>query len=282
VAPLLVLAGLFAIVSWFGLWRVVGDPLRYAILAAFVLAAVYLVARGPPPCRQAAALHRVEQASGLLTRRRRSATTSPSAAAIHSGAQWLAHREALASIGGSAAACRPSLAARPLAWFLAVLLLVVGFVYAGPERIDKLFEAFAGGEPVAATVARIDAWVTPPAYTSRPPIFLTGDRARPPGSAYSVPVGSVVTVRTGGITTSPSRASARPAGASKRLAGSEAAATLPAGEARRSNARLPREGHRRRRPPRRPPEAMAWRFNVEPDLRPRSISSGRRPRRAAL
>ena len=45
VAPLLVLAGLFAIVSWFGLWRVVSDPVRIAILAAFALGAVYLVLR---------------------------------------------------------------------------------------------------------------------------------------------------------------------------------------------------------------------------------------------
>ena len=40
--------------------------------------------------------------------------------------------------------------------------------------------------------------MTPPAYTGRAPIFLTGEAAKPPGTEYSVPVGSVVTVRTGG------------------------------------------------------------------------------------
>ncbi|MBN9021838.1 MAG: DUF4175 family protein, partial [Rhizobiales bacterium] len=45
VAPILVLAGLFAIVSWFGLWRVVSDPVRLVILAAFGLAAIGLALR---------------------------------------------------------------------------------------------------------------------------------------------------------------------------------------------------------------------------------------------
>ena len=61
----------------------------------------------------------------------------------------------------------------------------MAFIVAGPERRERLTEAFRGGEPVAATIARIDAWVTPPAYTSRPPIFLTGEAARP--RAASIP-----------------------------------------------------------------------------------------------
>jgi len=205
-AAVLVLAGLFAIVSWFGLWRVVSDPVRIAILVAFAIGAMLLAVsafRLHAPAR-AAALQRVEQATGLL---HRPATAFGDAIAVGrddpaAEALWLAHRERLLAslerlrVGMPA----PGLARRdPLALrFLAVLLLVVGFVYAGSERADKLLEAFRGGEPVAVTVARIDAWVTPPAYTSRPPIFLTGDRAKPSGSDYSVPVGSIVTVRTGG------------------------------------------------------------------------------------
>ncbi|MEQ9690355.1 MAG: DUF4175 family protein, partial [Bauldia litoralis] len=69
-APVLVLAGVFAIVSWFGLWRVVSDPVRYGILGAFAVAAAYLIVhffRLARPARSAA-LARIETATGLLHR----------------------------------------------------------------------------------------------------------------------------------------------------------------------------------------------------------------------
>jgi uncharacterized protein (TIGR02302 family) len=79
-----------------------------------------------------------------------------------------------------------------------VLVLVIAFFYAGPDRNERVNQAFVGGDPTSVIVDRIDAWVTPPAYTSRAPLFLTGDAARPTGTAYAVPEGSMVTVRTGG------------------------------------------------------------------------------------
>ena len=205
-APLLTLAAIFASVSWFGLWRLVADPLRIAILAAFVLAAAWLARRAFRLRRPArlAALARVEQATGALHRPATAFTDRLAVGANDPTAEalWIAHRTRLLSAldGLKAGLPAPGLAKRdPLALrFLAVLVVAVAFVYAGPERIEKLKEAFAGGEPPSATVARIDAWVTPPAYTSRAPVFLTGDAARPPGTVYSIPVGSVVTVRTGG------------------------------------------------------------------------------------
>jgi len=206
VAPLLVLAGLFAILSWLGLWRVVSDPVRYAILASFALAAVALAWRAFRLRRPArlAALARVEQATGALHRpataltdRLAVGTRDPTAETL-----WIAHRMRLLSALDKVRAGLPSpgLARRdPLALrFLAILVFAVAFIYAGAERAERLAEAFKGGEPPAATVARIDAWVTPPAYTGRAPIFLTGEAARPAGTVYSVPAGSVVTVRTGG------------------------------------------------------------------------------------
>ncbi|MCA9309824.1 MAG: aldehyde dehydrogenase family protein, partial [Phycisphaerales bacterium] len=79
-------------------------------------------------------------------------------------ALWDAHRRrtlaALARLRSGIPT--PRLAARdPLALrFLVMLLFVVGFVVAGPERIARLGEAFRGGETTAAAIARIDAWVT--------------------------------------------------------------------------------------------------------------------------
>jgi uncharacterized protein (TIGR02302 family) len=205
-APFLVLAGLFVSLSWLGLWRLTSTPIRFTILAGFVAAAAYLVGRVTRfalPTR-AAAFSRVEQATGAEHRPATSFTDQLATAPddLTGQALWFAHRRRLLAALGSlrAGTPRPRLDARdPAALrFLVALLLIVGFIVAGPERIDRIGEAFHGGETTAAAIARIDAWVTPPAYTGRPPIFLTGEAARAAGSEYSVPTGSVVTVRTGG------------------------------------------------------------------------------------
>ena len=205
-APFLTIAALFAAVSWLGLWRLTSAPVRYAVLAAFAAAVIYFVwrtTRFTLPSR-AAAFSRVEQSTGAL---HRPATSFADQLALGSGdpttqALWLAHRRRLlAAIERlRAGAPAPRLAAHdPYALrFLVALLFVVGFIVAGPERLERLGEAWQGGETTAAAVARIDAWVTPPTYTGRPPIFLTGETAKPADGVYSVPTGSVVTVRTGG------------------------------------------------------------------------------------
>ena len=163
----------------------------------------------------------------------------------------------------------PRLAARdPYALrFLVLLLFVVGFVIAGPERIARLGEAFRGGESTAAAIARIDAWVTPPAYTGRPPIFLTGEAAKPPGTEYSVPIGSVVTVRTGGthdLAVMALRRRQADAGRAqwrrKQAAAADAAAPLEhqVTLSRAGSVTIEKSGH----------EIAGWNFTVEPDNPP--------------
>jgi uncharacterized protein (TIGR02302 family) len=274
-APLLVLAGLFAVLSWFGLWRQVADIPRLGILIAFAVAAGYFVFRGRDIRRpgRAPALARVEQATGALHRpatayadRLATGASDPTAEVL-----WAAHRtRLLASLQRLKTGIpAPGLARRdPYAIrFLAALLFIVAFLFAGPERSERLGEAFRGGEPVAATIARIDAWVTPPAYTSEPPIFLTGEAAKPAGTSFSVPAGSVVTVRTGGAHDLDV--------VSKGETGEVAAETVqPANEAPAANGDQPlewqvklsaaatvviRKGER---------EIAAWSFNVEPDNPP--------------
>jgi uncharacterized protein (TIGR02302 family) len=187
-APFVTLAALFAALSWLGLWRLTATPVRWAILAAFLAAALYLVwrlFRFRLPTR-AAAFARVEQATGALHRPATSFADriATGAADPASQALWIAHRRRLLASLTDLRAGTPSprLDRRdPYALrFLVALVFVVAFFVAGPERIARIGEAFQGGEPVAATLARIDAWVTPPEYTSRPPIFLTGESARPP------------------------------------------------------------------------------------------------------
>ncbi len=274
-APILVLAGLFAIVSWFGLWRVVSDPVRFVILAAFAAAAIFLAIRAfrlRRPAR-AAALARVEMATGALHRPATAFTDRLAVGAADPAAEalWMAHRERLLASLDNLKAGLPSpglTRSDPVAIrFLAILLFVVAFFFAGPERGDKLAEAFRGGEPVATTIARIDAWVTPPAYTSRAPIFLTGEAAKPSGSEYSVPIGSIVTVRTGGANdlavVSGDENGETPAG----IVTPKDGAAIPAAgqpverqvELRKPAEVVVRKGER---------DVMAWKFTVEADHAP--------------
>ncbi len=274
IAPFLTLAALFAALSWFGLWRIASTPVRFAILALFVVAIVWFAARAlrfAAPTR-AAAFARVEQATGALHRpataftdRLASRPDDPVGRAL-----WEAHRRRML---GSLEALRAGLPAPRLAAhdpyalrFLVVLLFVVGFVMAGPERIARLGEAFRGGESTAAAIARIDAWVTPPAYTGRAPIFLTGEAAKPPGIEYSVPVGSVVTVRTGGshdlavIASLAGKTEPVAPTLSKQVAASDAAAPLEhqVTLARAGSVTIEKSGH----------EITGWQFKVEPDNPP--------------
>ncbi len=204
--PLLLLAGLFLAASWFGLWRVLPDVARIAIVVVFGLAALLallLPARVRVPGR-AAALARVEHATGAL---HRPATAFSDTLALGRDdhqvqAIWAAHRERLlASFGRlKAGAPAPGMAQRdPFALrYVVLLLLAVGFVFAGGERTQRIAEAFRGAAAAAApAVTRIDAWATPPAYTGRPPVFLTGDGVRLPDGAITVPAGTEITVRIG-------------------------------------------------------------------------------------
>ncbi|RUU14026.1 TIGR02302 family protein, partial [Mesorhizobium sp. M7A.T.Ca.TU.009.01.3.2] len=81
---------------------------------------------------------------------------------------------------------------------VAALLLVTAFAFSfGPTggRISDGFTAHGARDIVPP---RIDAWVTPPAYTGKPPIFLTAD-ANQAIPTFTVPEGSDVSLRvTGG------------------------------------------------------------------------------------
>ena len=83
----------------------------------------------------------------------------------------------------------PRLSARdPFALRALVLVLVVAtFFAAGGDRTKRVAAAFDWHGVVTPANYRIDAWVTPPAYTGRPPLILPGlrpgersQRAAPP------------------------------------------------------------------------------------------------------
>lgn len=74
------------------------------------------------------------------------------------------------------------------------LLFVIGFAVSFGRDAGRLSDAFRFDRPINANPIRIDAWVTPPYYTHRPPVYLS-NRQVEKTSVVEVPQGSVVTVR---------------------------------------------------------------------------------------
>lgn len=213
ILPVLLVAAAFLTVSWFGLWRVLPDLLRFAVLGLFGLAALVAVlpvfgARLPGRLTALARVERVtatpHRPASSLDDRLAGEVSDPATRFL-----WAAHRERLVAGLGElrAGAPSPGLARRdPLALrFLAIIVLAVSFVFAAGQHTVRVAEAFRAPAPdvppeEAVLTARIDAWATPPAYTGRPPVFLTG-RAVRTDPIIPVPADTTVVVRIAGAAT---------------------------------------------------------------------------------
>ena len=208
-ATLATALGLFLAFSWAGLWLVL-PPLARAIgMLLFVL--VTAIAATP------LALLRLPSAADGLRRLDRSSSEShrPATAVADeiaansqdpvAQALWRAHVErALISARKLKAGWpQPRLALRdPMALRALVLILTVATYFAaGSDRIKRVTAAFDWHGVVAPANFRIDAWVTPPGYTGRPPVMLAGLRPgeTPQSTApVLVPAGSQLVIRSTG------------------------------------------------------------------------------------
>ena len=208
-ATLATALGLFLAFSWAGLWMML-PPLGRAICLA-VFALLTLIAAMPLLWLRLPSIHdglrRLDRSSGE-THRPATAVADDIAANQHdpvAQALWRAHVErALMSARKLKAGWpSPQLSLRdPIALRALVLILAVAtFFAAGGERIKRITAAFDWQGVVAPANFRIDAWVTPPVYTGRPPVMLAGLRPgeTPQASALvAVPVGSQLVVRATG------------------------------------------------------------------------------------
>ena len=201
--------GLFLAFSWAGLWLVL-PPLARAIgLLLFVV--VTAIAAAPLAMLRlpsaAEGLRRLDRSSGEA-HRPATAVEDEMAANRHdpvAQALWHAHieRALLSARKLKAGWPQPRLALRdPIALRALVLILAVAtFFAAGGERVKRVTAAFDWTGVVAPANFRIDAWVTPPVYTGRPPVMLAG--LRPGETAHatapvSVPAGSQLVIRSTG------------------------------------------------------------------------------------
>ncbi|MCA0011213.1 TIGR02302 family protein [Mesorhizobium sp. B292B1B] len=203
--PLLVVASLFLSISWLGLFPRLPDAARIGLVAAFgvaTLAALYPLRFFRMP-GGAEIDRRIEAANHLLHHPVQTQTDRPSGReSSFSQALWREHQKRMADRLDSLGADVPRTRVPERdPWGLravAALLLVTAFAFSFGPTGGRVADAFSARDAHDAVPPRIDAWVTPPAYTGKPPIFLTAD-ANQAAPAFHVPEGSDVSLRvTGG------------------------------------------------------------------------------------
>src|SRR5713226_251517 len=208
-ARLLTVAGLFLAVSWAGLWLALPFVARAIGLCVFVLlalGALLPLVRFRWPSREAG-LNRLDRGTGIRHRPATAltdtlATQDPVALAL-----WQAQRErTLASIKRIRAGLPSPRLVIHDPWALRALvavLMLAAYIAAGDERGLRTGAAFDWNGVLSPANIRVDAWVTPPLYTGKPPIILSAankDAAMPAAGPLPVPAGSTLIVRSSGGT----------------------------------------------------------------------------------
>ncbi|MEA2940436.1 MAG: hypothetical protein QOD09_965 [Bradyrhizobium sp.] len=206
-ARLLTVGGLFLVASWAGLWLALPSLARaigLLLFAALALAALFPLLKFRWPSREAA-LSRLDRGTGIRHRPATAltdtlATQDPVALAL-----WQAQRErTLASIKRIRAGLPSPRLTIHDPWALRALvavMMVATFVAAGEERTARVAAAFDWNGVLSPANIRVDAWVTPPVYTGRPPVILSAankDAAASDAGPLPVPAGSTLIVRSSG------------------------------------------------------------------------------------
>lgn len=207
-ARLLTVLGLFLVVSWAGLWLALpffARAIGLVIFAGVAIVVLFPLLRFRWPSREEA-LARLDRGSGIRHRPATTLTDTLSSQDPVAQALWQAQRErTLASIKRIRAGLpHPRLALHD-PWALRALvmvMLVATFFAAGDERAMRLGAAFDWNGVLAPANVRVDAWVTPPLYTGKPPIILSAANkeaaALPASGPLAVPAGSTLIVRSSG------------------------------------------------------------------------------------
>jgi uncharacterized protein (TIGR02302 family) len=206
-ASLLCVLGLFLAASWAGLWLALPFIARAVGLVLFVvlaLAALFPLLKFRWPSREDG-LGRLDRGTGIRHRPATALTDTLKTQDPVAVALWQAQRErTLASIKRIRAGLPSPRLAIHDPWALralVVVMLVASYVAAGDERTERVAAAVDWNGVLAPANVRVDAWVTPPLYTSKPPIILSAankDAATPDAGALPVPAGSTLIVRSSG------------------------------------------------------------------------------------
>lgn len=200
-------AGVFVLISLFGLWQWLPRDVHQALLWAFAIAfAVSLVPliRVRAPTHEEA-LRRLEARSGVPHRPasafKDTLAGEPAGAAL---LLWRAHRRRLAALVGRLRPGAPHPRTDtydPFALRAALILLLAVAVLAHRNELGpRLRAAFTLAPSVPSAELRVDAWITPPVYTRLPPVMLASGPlaavSRDGGEkVWEVPEGSELSIR---------------------------------------------------------------------------------------
>ena len=276
-ARLLTIVGLFLVISWAGVWLALPFVARAVGLGLFVLAAVgalFPLIRFRWPSREEG-LSRLDRGSGIRHRPATALTDTLGTEDPVAQALWRAQRErTLASLSRIRAGLPSPRLPIHDPWALralVVVMMVAAYVAAGDERMLRTEAAFDWNGVLSPANIRVDAWVTPPLYTGRPPIILSAankEAGVPPAGPLPVPIGSTLIVRSSG-------------GTLEVLAGGGLTEAQPAEQAPKgTNERhftIVGDGTAQVRAPSGQPQ---WKFSAIPD-RPPAISLVKDPERQA-
>jgi uncharacterized protein (TIGR02302 family) len=203
--PAILVAILFLSTAWFGLFPRLPDMARLALTGGFgiaLLASLYPLRFFRKPT-SAEVDRRIEAANEL--RHNPLQVQADRLSGRESGfsqALWREHQKRMAESLNRLGADRPRTRVPERdPWALravAALVFTVALAFSFGPFGGSIGDAFTMKPAEPAEPPRIDAWVTPPAYTGKPPVFLKADAAQAT-APFSVPAGSEVALRvTGG------------------------------------------------------------------------------------
>ncbi|TNM60742.1 TIGR02302 family protein [Aliirhizobium smilacinae] len=201
------IVALFFSASWFGIFRLSPDWLRWILLTVFLfglLATLLPFARIRwPSANEADRL--LEDRNNLPHQPVGVQEDEPAFETPFSRALWKEHQirmaERIAAL--DAGMPQPDIAKHDRFGLRAIpaLIFTVALAFSFSNNGGTLGDAFVPAPPAPSINPdlRIDAWLTPPSYTGRAPVFLTGQQAQNNSGTVSIPQNSALTVRvTGG------------------------------------------------------------------------------------
>jgi uncharacterized protein (TIGR02302 family) len=205
VLPAVVVGSLFLSLSWLGVFRLMPDIARLGLMAIFAVAFIgsLLPLRGFRKPATAEIDARIERANRLDHNPVQVQSDRPSGRRTSfADALWREHQRrmaaGLANIGGDLPRTRVP---ERDPWGLravALLVFVTAFAFSFGPLGGRLTDAFRAHATAEVLPPRIDAWVTPPAYTGKAPVYLTAEANRDI-PVHTVPQGSDLSLRiTGG------------------------------------------------------------------------------------
>ena len=206
--PVMAIISIYLMVSWFGIWPLLNNTIRLIALGLFaVLGFAALV-----PLRKffLPTAHDIDtriEISSRLDHRPLTAQTDQLADISSDNdpfarALWQEHQKRMAK--GlrhlNPGIPNPKIAARDPHALRAIIILglFVAFIAGRGNLLSSLGDGFRDHSSPPIATARIDAWIKPPAYTNRPPIFLSragGGGAPVAKGIVIVPQGSELVVR---------------------------------------------------------------------------------------